>query len=51
MRSALLAGGLPRQCEDVDQAPWTLVQGLMQHGLFDETLVIGGRVAASLGSS
>ncbi len=37
-----VAGRLPMQCKDVDQACWGLVQDLKQRGLFDETLVIWG---------
>jgi hypothetical protein len=37
-----VAGRLPDQCRDVDQACWGLVQDLKQRGLFDETLVIWG---------
>ncbi len=40
-----VAGRLPDQCKDVDQACWGLIQDLKQRGLYDETLVIwGGRV-------
>jgi hypothetical protein len=37
-----VAGRLPSQCRDVDQACWGLVQDLKQRGMFDETLVIWG---------
>jgi hypothetical protein len=37
-----VAGRLPSQCKDVDQACWALVQDLKQRGLLDETLVIWG---------
>jgi hypothetical protein len=37
-----VAGRLPDQCRDVDQACWGLVQDLKRKGLFDETLVIWG---------
>jgi hypothetical protein len=37
-----VAGRLPDQCKDVDQACWGLIQDLKQRGLFDETLVIWG---------
>ena len=37
-----LAGRMPSQCKDVDQACWGLVQDLKQRGLLDETLVIWG---------
>lgn len=37
-----VAGDLPRQCKDMDQACWALVQDLKQRGLLDETLVVWG---------
>ncbi|MFM9024142.1 MAG: DUF1501 domain-containing protein [Planctomycetaceae bacterium] len=37
-----VAGRLPDQCRDVDQACWGLVQDLQARGLLDETLVIWG---------
>ena len=37
-----LAGDLPRQCNDVDQATYALVMDLKQHGLLEDTLVIWG---------
>jgi hypothetical protein len=37
-----VAGRLPSQCKDVDQACWGLVQDLKARGLLDETLVIWG---------
>ncbi len=37
-----VAGRLPFQCRDVDQACWGLIQDLKQRGLLDETLVIWG---------
>jgi hypothetical protein len=37
-----LAGRMPDQCRDVDQACWGLVQDLKSRGLFDETLIIWG---------
>jgi hypothetical protein len=37
-----LAGRMPSQCKDVDQACWGLIQDLKQRGLLDETLVIWG---------
>jgi hypothetical protein len=37
-----LAGDLPRQCQDVDQATFALVTDLKQRGLLDDTLVIWG---------
>jgi hypothetical protein len=39
---ANVAGRLPEQCLDVDQACYGLVQDLKQRGLLDETLVIWG---------
>jgi hypothetical protein len=39
---ANVAGRLPSQCRDVDQACWGLVQDLKRRGLFDETLIIWG---------
>ena len=35
-----LTGDLPKQCRDIDQPAWALVQDLKQRGLLDETLVI-----------
>ena len=37
-----IAGDLPLQCQDVDQAGWALVQDLKQRGLLEDTLVIWG---------
>ncbi len=37
-----LAGDLPLQCKDVDQATFALVTDLKQRGLLDDTLVIWG---------
>ena len=37
-----LAGDLPNQCRDVDQASWALVQDLKARGLLEDTLVIWG---------
>jgi len=37
-----VAGRLPSQCKDVDQACWGLVQDLKRRGLFDDTLIIWG---------
>jgi hypothetical protein len=37
-----VAGRLPDQCRDVDQACWGLIQDLKARGLLDETLVIWG---------
>jgi hypothetical protein len=39
---ANVAGRLPSQCKDVDQASWGLVQDLKQRGMLDDTLVIWG---------
>ncbi len=39
---ANVAGRLPDQCRDVDQATYGLIQDLKQRGMFDETLVIWG---------
>jgi hypothetical protein len=39
---ANVAGRLPSQCKDIDQACWGLVQDLKARGLFDETLIIWG---------
>ncbi len=39
---ANVAGRLPDQCRDVDQACYGLIQDLKARGLFDETLVIWG---------
>ena len=37
-----VAGRLPSQCKDVDQACWGLVQDLKQRGMYDDTLIIWG---------
>ncbi len=37
-----VAGRLPMQCKDVDQACYALVHDLKQRGLLDETLIIWG---------
>jgi hypothetical protein len=37
-----VAGRLPMQCRDVDQACWGLIQDLKRRGLYDSTLVIWG---------
>ena len=37
-----VAGDLPKQCQDVDQPSWALVQDLKQRGLLDDTLVVWG---------
>ncbi|MBI2806777.1 MAG: DUF1501 domain-containing protein [Planctomycetes bacterium] len=39
---ANVAGRLPDQCRDVDQACWGLVQDLKAKGLFESTLIIWG---------
>jgi hypothetical protein len=39
---ANVAGRLPSQCRDVDQACWGLIQDLKRRGLYDSTLVIWG---------
>ncbi|TWT43515.1 hypothetical protein KOR42_44560 [Thalassoglobus neptunius] len=37
-----LAGDLPKQCHDIDQPAWALVQDLKERGLLDDTLVVFG---------
>jgi hypothetical protein len=37
-----VAGRLPSQCRDIDQASWGLVQDLKARGLLDDTLIIWG---------
>ena len=37
-----ISGHLPKQCHDIDQASYGLVQDLKNRGLLDETLVIWG---------
>lgn len=37
-----VAGDLPNQCRDVDQASWALVQDLKNRGMLEDTLVIWG---------
>ena len=37
-----VAGRLPDQCRDVDQATYALITDLKQRGLFDDTLIIWG---------
>jgi hypothetical protein len=37
-----VAGRMPAQCMDVDQACYGLIQDLKQRGMFDETLIIWG---------
>jgi uncharacterized protein (DUF1501 family) len=39
---ANVAGRLPMQCKDVDQACYGLIQDLKQRGLLDSTLVVWG---------
>ncbi len=39
---ANVAGRLPSQCLDIDQACWGLIQDLKARGMFDDTLVIWG---------
>ncbi len=39
---ANVAGRLPDQCRDVDQACWGLIQDLKRKGLFESTLIIWG---------
>ncbi|PHS02974.1 MAG: sulfatase [Blastopirellula sp.] len=37
-----VAGSLPKQCKDIDQACWALVQDLKQRGMLEDTLVVWG---------
>ncbi len=37
-----IANHLPKQCQDVDQPCWALIQDLKEKGLLDDTLVIWG---------
>ena len=37
-----VAGDLPNQCRDVDQACYALITDLKQRGLLDDTLVVWG---------
>ncbi|MDH3719814.1 MAG: DUF1501 domain-containing protein [Planctomycetota bacterium] len=37
-----VAGDLPKQCQDIDQPCWALIQDLKQRSLLDDTLVIWG---------
>lgn len=37
-----LTGDLPKQCGDIDQPAWALVQDLKERGMLDETLVVFG---------
>ena len=39
---ANVAGDLPKQCRDVDQPCWALIQDLKQRGLLEDTLVVWG---------
>ena len=39
---ANVAGRLPMQCKDVDQACYGLIQDLKQRGLLDSTLIVWG---------
>ncbi len=39
---ANVAGRLPSQCRDVDQACYALIQDLKQRGMFEDTLIIWG---------
>ncbi|NOY43436.1 MAG: DUF1501 domain-containing protein [Planctomycetes bacterium] len=37
-----IGGDLPKQCKDIDQASWALIQDLKQRGMLEDTLVIWG---------
>ncbi len=37
-----IGGDLPKQCRDMDQPSWALIQDLKQRGMLDDTLVIWG---------
>jgi len=37
-----VSGDLPKQCHDIDQPCWALIQDLKQRGLLEDTLVIWG---------
>lgn len=37
-----IGGHLPKQCKDIDQPSWALVQDLKKRGMLDDTLVIWG---------
>lgn len=37
-----LAGDLPKQCGDIDQPAWALIQDLKERGMLDDTLVVFG---------
>ncbi len=37
-----IGGHLPKQCKDIDQASWALIQDLKQLGMLEDTLVVWG---------
>lgn len=37
-----LAGDLPKQCGDIDQPAWALIQDLKERGMLEDTLVVFG---------
>ena len=37
-----LTGDLPKQCKDIDQPSWALVEDLKQRGMLEDTLVLWG---------
>ena len=37
-----VGGDLPKQCRDIDQPAWALIQDLKQRGLLEDTLVVWG---------
>ncbi len=37
-----IPGDLPKQCADIDQPSWALVQDLKERGMLDDTLVVWG---------
>ncbi|WP_417848655.1 DUF1501 domain-containing protein [Thalassoglobus sp.] len=37
-----ISGDLPKQCGDVDQPAWALIQDLKERGMLDDTLVVFG---------
>ncbi len=37
-----IGGDLPKQCKDIDQASWALIQDLKQRGMLEDTLVVWG---------
>lgn len=37
-----LAGDLPKQCKDIDQPAWALIQDLKERGMLEDTLVVFG---------